>query len=66
MSNEFGKSDTNMSRRRFIQGALAAGTLGSTGATLLASGARAATAGSREVLTGSHWGRSTCVWTMVG
>ncbi|MBV8159277.1 MAG: molybdopterin-dependent oxidoreductase, partial [Dyella sp.] len=57
MSNESGKLGTSLSRRRFIQGALATGTLGATGATLLASGARAATAeGSREILTGSHWG----------
>jgi len=55
--NETAESDeARLSRRRFIQAALASGALGSTGLPLLARGAQPAAPGAREILTGSHWG----------
>jgi len=49
--------DTSVSRRRFIQGVLASGALGSASTALLAAGAdKPVKGGSAEILTGSHWG----------
>ena len=49
-------AQTRLSRRTMLRAGLAAGVLGLSGASLLGSGARAAAAGSKDVLTGSHWG----------
>ncbi|GJG93026.1 molybdopterin-dependent oxidoreductase [Cupriavidus pauculus] len=61
MPHDSKNGDLSVSRRRFIQGALATGALGATSSGLLAAGAADKTpvngpAGSAEVLTGSHWG----------
>ncbi|WP_137925771.1 trimethylamine-N-oxide reductase TorA [Cupriavidus sp. 2SB] len=57
MPNDNNHRDTRVSRRRFIQGALATGALGSASPALLATGAsRQGSVGTSEVLTGSHWG----------
>lgn len=47
---------SGLSRRSFISAALASGAFGFGATSLLASGARAATSTSRDVLTGCHWG----------
>lgn len=45
-----------LTRRAFLGAGVAAGALGISGASLLASGQRAAAAAPTEILTGSHWG----------
>ncbi|GGP17827.1 trimethylamine-N-oxide reductase TorA [Silvimonas iriomotensis] len=54
MSNETENAD--LSRRKFIKGAMAMGALGSMGAGLLSAGARAAGVPDGKIMTGSHWG----------
>jgi len=49
-------NQAHLTRRALLQTGLAAGALGLSSASLLTAGARAATAGSVEILTGSHWG----------
>ena len=49
-------NQAHLTRRALLQTGMAAGALGLSSASLLTAGARAATASSVEILTGSHWG----------